>query len=141
MGRFVVHGISSMVKRVSPAPILQLACCLGGTSPVSRLGLMRFSRHSMDLVDASGVAARMEDTGSPSAVASEVSGHVGDCQARPRQQDPCCAEATGSKLHVRLSIAWRGAIAPINNGSPNSEMALTHYFQIFKSTDAFGRRQ
>ena len=69
----------------------------------------------MDLVDAFGVAARMEDTGSLSAVAS--------------------------KLHVRLSIAWRGAVAPINNGSPNSEMALTHYFQIFKSTDTFGRRR
>jgi hypothetical protein len=55
----------------------------------------------MDLVDASGVAAR--DRGQ-------------------RGQ-------TGSK-HVRLSIAWSSAVAPINNGSPNCELALTYYCRL-----------
>jgi hypothetical protein len=61
---------------------------------------MHFSRQLMDVVDAS----ESRRTGQ-------------------RHQDPCYAEATGGKFHMRLSIAWRGALAPINNASPNGEMA------------------
>ena len=54
----------------------------------------------MDLVDASGVAARMEDNEGKRAA------------------------------NMRLSIAWRSAVAPINNGSPNCELALTYYCRV-----------
>ena len=45
--------------------------CLGGTTLLYRLGLMHFSRRAMDLVDALGVAARMKETDSCSAVARD----------------------------------------------------------------------
>jgi len=61
---------------------------------------MRFSKQSMDLADALGV-----DT-----------------------KNPRYSEAKGSKS----MCGWRclrRAVAPINNGSPHSELALTHDFK------------
>jgi hypothetical protein len=39
-------------------------------------------------------------------------------------------DSFGAAAHVRLSMAWRAAFAPINNASPNSEMALTEQLEL-----------
>jgi hypothetical protein len=79
-----------------------------------------------------GVAARMKDTGYFSVDACEVSVHVGATARRDHGNKILLryAEATGSKFHVRLSMAWCCALAPINNASPNSEMALLERFEL-----------
>jgi hypothetical protein len=56
---------------------------------------MHFSRQAMDLVDAFGVAARMKETCSFSALARE-------------KNLPRYAKVTGSKFHALLSMVWCG---------------------------------
>jgi hypothetical protein len=74
----------------------------------------------------------MKDTGYFSVDACEVSVHVGATARRDPGNKILLryAEATGSKFHVRPSIAWCCALAPINNASPNSEMALLERFEL-----------
>jgi hypothetical protein len=68
----------------------------------------------------------MDDTGS--AVAREVNVHVGATAKRDQDTKILLryAEATGRKFHVRLSMAWCGALAPINNASPNPFLLRRH---------------
>ena len=69
--------------------------CLGGTTLLSRLGLMHFSSRAMDLVDVSGAAVRMKETDFFSAVARE-------------KNLPRYAKVTGIKIHC--GCRWFGAV-------------------------------